>query len=63
MSEIYKNRYAAFNIDVHLVFITKHRKNVLDEGSHEYSVSVWLGYVSTLTLNEKNVMARPIIFT
>ena len=36
MSEIHKNRYAAFNIDVHLVFITEYRKNVLDEVSHEY---------------------------
>ncbi|MBE0443525.1 IS200/IS605 family transposase, partial [Psychrobacter sp. AOP5-GZ1-6] len=31
MSEIYKNRHAAFNLHVHLVFITKYRKKVLGE--------------------------------
>ena len=36
MSEIYKNRHAAFNLHVHLVFITKYRKKVLDELHHEY---------------------------
>lgn len=35
MSEIYKNRYAAFNLHVHLVFITKYRKKVLGELHHE----------------------------
>ena len=36
MSEIYKNRHAAFNLHVHLVFITKYRKKVLGELHHEY---------------------------
>ena len=36
MSEIHKNCYAAFNIDVHLVFITEYRKNVLDEVYDKY---------------------------
>ena len=36
MNEIYKNRHAAFNLHVHLVFITKYRKKVLGELHHEY---------------------------
>ncbi|PKH69180.1 IS200/IS605 family transposase, partial [Psychrobacter sp. 4Dc] len=36
MSEIYKNRHAAFNLHVHLVFITKYRKKVLGELHHNY---------------------------
>ncbi len=36
MSEIYKNRHAAFNLHVHLVFITQYRKKVLGELHHEY---------------------------
>ena len=36
MSEIYKNRHAAFNLHVHLVFITKYRKKVLGELNHEH---------------------------
>lgn len=36
MSKIYKNRHAAFNLHVHLVFITKYRKKVLGELHHEY---------------------------
>ncbi len=36
MSEIYKNRHAAFNLHVHLVFITKYRKNVLGVLHHDY---------------------------
>ena len=36
MSEIHKNRHAAFNLHVHLVFITKYRKKVLGELHHEY---------------------------
>ncbi|MGP5011516.1 IS200/IS605 family transposase [Psychrobacter glacincola] len=36
MSEIYKNRYAAFNLHVHLVFFTKYRKKVLVELHHDY---------------------------
>jgi len=35
MSEIHKNRHAAFNLHVHLVFITKYRKKVLGELHHE----------------------------
>ena len=44
MSEIYKNRHAAFNLHVHLVFITKYRKKVLGEVHHkqfsEYAAEV-----------------------
>ena len=36
MSEIYKNRHAAFNLHVHLVFITKQRKKVLGKLHHDY---------------------------
>jgi putative transposase len=37
MSERYiKNRHAAFNLHVHLVFITKYRKNVLGKVHHAY---------------------------
>ena len=36
MTEIYKNRHAAFNLHVHLVFITKYRKKVLGEVHHTY---------------------------
>ena len=36
MSEIYKNRHAAFNLHVHLIFITKYRKKVLGEVHHNY---------------------------
>ena len=36
MSEIYKNRHAAFNLHVHLVFITKYRKKVLGELHHKH---------------------------
>ncbi|WP_339343238.1 IS200/IS605 family transposase [uncultured Psychrobacter sp.] len=36
MSERYKNRHAAFNLHVHLVFITKYRKNVLGVLHHDY---------------------------
>ena len=36
MSEVYKNRHAAFNLHVHLVFITKYRKKVLGELHHDY---------------------------
>lgn len=36
MTEIYKNRYAAFNLHVHLVFITKYRRKILGEVHHTY---------------------------
>ena len=36
MSEIYKNRHAAFNLHVHLIFMTKYRKEVLGEEHHNY---------------------------
>ncbi|HSP86311.1 MAG TPA: IS200/IS605 family transposase [Psychrobacter sp.] len=36
MSEIYKNRHAAFNLHVHLVFITKYRRKVLGGVHHQY---------------------------
>lgn len=36
MSEIYKNRHSAFNLHVHLVFITKYRKKILGELHHKY---------------------------
>ncbi len=36
MSEIYKNRHAAFNLHVHLVFMTKYRKQVLGELHHKH---------------------------
>ena len=36
MSEIYKNRHSAYNLHVHLVFITKYRKKVLGDNHHEY---------------------------
>lgn len=36
MTKIYKNRHAAFNLHVHLVFITKYRKQVLGEVHHSY---------------------------
>ncbi|MBO6224390.1 MAG: IS200/IS605 family transposase [Psychrobacter sp.] len=36
MSEIYKNRHSAYNIHVHLVFITKYRKKVLGVAHHQY---------------------------
>ena len=36
MSEIYKNRHSAYNLHVHLVFITKYRKKVLTDNHHQY---------------------------
>ncbi len=36
MSEIYKNRHSAYNLHVHLVFITKYRKKVLADNHREY---------------------------
>ena len=36
MSEIYKNRHSAYNLHVHLVFITKHRKKVLVDNHHQF---------------------------
>lgn len=36
MSEIYKNRYSAYNLHVHLVFITKDRKQVLADNHRQY---------------------------
>ncbi len=36
MSEIYKNRYSAYNLHVHLVFITKYRKKVLADNHRQY---------------------------
>lgn len=36
MSEIYKNRHSAYNLHVHLVFITKYRKKVLADNHRQY---------------------------
>ena len=36
MSEIYKNRHSAYNLHVHLVFITKYRKQVLADNHRQY---------------------------
>ncbi|MGE6480877.1 IS200/IS605 family transposase [Psychrobacter namhaensis] len=36
MSEIYKNRHSAYNLHVHLVFITKYRKKVLADNHCQY---------------------------
>ena len=36
MSEIYKNRHSAYNLYVHLVFITKYRKKVLADNHRQY---------------------------
>ena len=36
MSEIYKNRLSAYNLHVHLVFITKYRKKVLADNHRQY---------------------------
>ena len=36
MSEIYKNRHSAYNLHVHLVFITKDRKQVLSDDHHQF---------------------------
>ena len=36
MSEIYKNRHSAYNLHVHLVFITKYRKKVLADNHLQY---------------------------
>ena len=36
MSEIYKNRHSAYNLHVHLVFITKDRKKVLADNHRQY---------------------------
>ena len=36
MSEIYKNRHSAYNLHVHLVFITKYRKMVLADNHRQY---------------------------
>ena len=36
MSEIYKNRHSAYNLHVHLVFITKYRKKVLADNHHQF---------------------------
>ena len=36
MSEIYKNRHSAYNLHVHLVFITKYRKKVLADNYHQF---------------------------
>ena len=36
MTEIYKNRHSAFNLHVHLVFITKYRRKILGEVHHAY---------------------------
>ena len=36
MSEIYKNRHSAYNLHVHLVFITKYRKTVLADNHRQY---------------------------
>ena len=38
MTEIYKNRNSAFNLHVHLVFITKYRKKILGELHHKYFI-------------------------
>ncbi len=54
MSEIYKNRHAAFNLHVHLVFITKYRKKVLGEVHHkqfsEYAAEVCRSFDAELNL-------------
>lgn len=34
--EIYKNRHSAYNLHVHLVFITKYRKKVLADNHRQY---------------------------
>ena len=36
MSVIYKNRHSAYNLHVHLVFITKYRKKVLADNHLQY---------------------------
>ena len=36
MSEIYKNRHSAYNLHVHLVFITKKKKKVLADNHRQY---------------------------
>ena len=36
MSEIYKNRHSAYNLHVHLVFVTKYRKKVLADNHRQY---------------------------
>ena len=36
MSEIYKNRHSAYNLHVHLVFITKYRKKILADNHLQY---------------------------
>lgn len=36
MSEMYKNRHSAYNLHVHLVFITKYRKKVLADNHRQY---------------------------
>ena len=36
MSEIYKNRHSAYNLHVHLVFITKYREKVLADNHRQY---------------------------
>ena len=36
MSEIYKNRHSAYNLHVHLAFITKYRKKVLADNHRQY---------------------------
>lgn len=36
MSEIYKNRHSAYNLHVHLVFITKYRKKVLADNHRQF---------------------------
>ena len=36
MSEIYKNRHSAYNLHVHLVFITKYRKKILADNHRQY---------------------------
>ena len=33
---IHKNRHAAFNLHVHLVFITQYRRKILSEAHHNY---------------------------
>jgi REP element-mobilizing transposase RayT len=51
MSEIYKNRHAAFNLHVHLVFITKYRKKFWASLTMIILVSVLLRYVRVLMLS------------
>ena len=36
MSVIYKNRHAAYNLHVHLVFITKYRRKVLTQAHRDF---------------------------